>query len=831
MGEEIRASSFNDADFDRFKKSLKKETELLETWFKENKFSSFSGRAGFEIESWLVDEQLSPASINDVFLKNLDSPLASPELASFNVELNSTPCDLSGDALTRMQNELDENWKKCKETAAELNSDIVMIGILPTLDNDVLNLANMSKMKRYRALNREVLHLRKGKPLVFDINGVEHLRVTHRDVMMEAAATSFQIHLQVNQDNAVRLFNASIAITGPLLALSTNSPYLFGKDLWDETRIPVFEQAVAVGGYDGAAFGPIRRVTFGDCYIRESLFECFKENLEHYPILLPVELDNDETLAHLRLHNGTIWRWNRPLIGFDETGKPHLRIEQRVVPAGPTTVDAIANAAFYYGAVTALAELDEPIENQIPHSFARDNFYAAARFGLRSSQRWVDEEDINARDLILEKLLPLARQGLTSLGISMEDSDKYLGIIHDRVKSGRNGSTWQRSFIQKYGRNMHALTRAYITNQNSGEPVHRWHTQKIDEKTSTLTVLDEIPEGLLQAEAKDLHQYLSGPTLIRLQGRRKDVLFVSVLLHGNETTGWDAVRELLLKYQEEDLPRSLYLFIGNVVAAAEGLRVLEGQQDFNRIWKKDNQTAEGKMAAELLEILASVSLFAALDIHNNTGINPHYACINELESSFFHLATLFSRTVVYFRRPDSVLSLALSELCPATTIECGKAEDSHGREHAKEFINACLHLQDFPSHEVAEHDIDVFHTVATVKVAEGVDFGIEQTNATLNFIGNMDRLNFQEITPGTVLAHINCEDTACLQVINEEGDDVFEEYFSSEKGVLRFSVALMPSMLTLNEYIIRQDCLCYLMERLDYHKVKSVKNFTKGVKK
>jgi len=259
MGEEIRTSSFNDEDFDRFKDSLKKETKLLESWFKEKKFSSHSCRAGFELESWLVDEQLYPASINEAFLNKLNSPLASPELASFNVELNSTPCDLTGDALTRMQNELDENWKKCKKIAEELNSDIVMVGILPTLDNDVLHLANMSKMKRYRALNREVLHQRKGKPLVFDINGVEHLRVTHRDVMMEAAATSFQIHLQVNLDNAVRLYNASVAITGPLLALSANSPYLFGKDLWDETRIPVFEQAVAVGGYDGAAFGPIRR--------------------------------------------------------------------------------------------------------------------------------------------------------------------------------------------------------------------------------------------------------------------------------------------------------------------------------------------------------------------------------------------------------------------------------------------------------------------------------------------------------------------------------------------------------------------------------------------
>lgn len=752
MGEEIRTSSFSDTDFNRFKNSLIKETELLENWFKEKKFSSVSNRAGFELESWLVDEQLYPASINEIFLKNLNSPLASPELANFNVELNSTPCNLSGDALTHMQNELDENWLKCKKTAKELNSDIVMVGILPTLDNDVLHLANMSKMKRYRALNREVLHQRKGKPLVFDINGVEHLRVRHRDVMMEAAATSFQIHLQVNMDNAVRIFNASIALTGPLLALSANSPYLFGKDLWDETRIPVFEQAVAVGGYDGAAFGPIRRVTFGDSYIRESLFECFRENLEHYPVLLPVELENGDSLAHLRMHNGTIWRWNRPLIGFDESGEPHLRIEQRVVPSGPTTLDAIANAAFYYGAVTALAELDEPIENQISHSFTRDNFYAAAKFGLRSSQRWINDEDINAKDLILEKLLPLAHQGLTSLGISIEDSDKYLGIIHDRVKSGQNGSTWQRLFVQKHGRDMIALTKAYIKNQNSGVPVHRWHIQKVDEQVTALTVLDEIPEGLLQTKARDLHQHLSGPTLIRLQGKRKDVLFVSVLLHGNETTGWDAVRELLLDNKEDILPRSLYLFIGNVTAAAEGLRVLDGQQDYNRIWKKGNKTAEGKVAAELLNILASVPLFAAIDVHNNTGLNPHYACINELDKQFFHLATLFSRTVVYFRRPDSVLSLALSELCPATTVECGKAEDVQGTEHAKEYIHACLHLQTFPSHDVAQHDIDVFHTVATVKLLEGVDFGIENPSAKLNFIGNMDRLNFQELSAGTILA-------------------------------------------------------------------------------
>ena len=185
-----------------------------------------------------------------------------------------------------------------------------------------------------------------------------------------------------------------------------------------------------------------------------------------------------------------------------------------------------------------------------------------------------------------------------------------------------------------------------------------------------------------------------------------------------------------------------------------------------------------------------------------------------------HLATLFSRTVVYFRRPDSVLSLALSEICPSTTVECGKADNVQGTEHAKEFLDACLHLQHFPGHEVADHDIDVFHTVATVKVPEDIDFGIETSKSTINFIGNMDRMNFQELSAGTVLAHINCGKKLVLHAYNEEGEDVAEDYFSCDKDVLRFAVPLMPSMLTLDEKIIRQDCLCYLMERLDYQKLK-----------
>ena len=333
-----------------------------------------------------------------------------------------------------------------------------------------------------------------------------------------------------------------------------------------------------------------------------------------------------------------------------------------------------------------------------------------------------------------------------------------------------------------------------------------------------LTVLDEINDQLLDCAANELHRYLTGPTLFRLEGKRKEILFVSVLLHGNETTGWDAARQLLKKYQGE-LPRSLYLFVGNVAAAREGLRVLDGQSDYNRIWKDGDNLPETPVATRLFECISDVELFAAIDVHNNTGLNPHYACVNQLSSPFLHLATLFGRTVVYFIRPDSVMSMALSKYCPSVTVECGKPDDMAGTSHAMSFIDACLHLSSFPEHDVAEHDIDLFHTVATVKVLPDVDFAISDNSASLSFISDLDRLNFQELNAGTCIAYVKQSSASCLHVVNEQGDDVTDKYFYRDNDELRFLVPIMPSMLTLDEMVIRQDCLCYLMERMDYHNV------------
>lgn len=475
MGEEIPSSQFSAEDFARFQQALAEETALLRQYFDSGRLAPDGRVAGFELEAWLVDPQFRPVGCNEEFLHCLADPLASPELASFNVEVNSTPRPLEGLVFSAMHNELTDTWQRCGQTAAGLDARLVRIGILPTVENEHLNLANMSKMQRYRALNREVVRMRQGKPIVLDINGREHLRVTHRDVMLESAATSFQIHLQLAPDAAVRLFNASIALSAPLVALSANSPYLFGKDVWDETRIPLFEQAVAVGGFEGASFGPIRRVSFGTGYVRHSLFECFEENRQHFPVMLPVKLDEArDRFAHVRLHNGTIWRWNRPLVGLDEAGRPHLRLEQRVVPAGPTAIDEIANAAFFYGAVTELAHQPQPIEQQLEFDRARDNFYQAARLGLRAVVSWAEGRQVPIKELILKQLLPLARQGLDRLGVASADRDQYLGIIHERVQTEVTGAHWQRAYIAQHGHDMAALTAAYYERQQTDEPVHQW---------------------------------------------------------------------------------------------------------------------------------------------------------------------------------------------------------------------------------------------------------------------------------------------------------------------------------------------------------------------
>lgn len=473
MGQEIAGVSFTAKDFERFSDHLRDETSHLQELLSEAHLLHDTRYAGIELEAWLVDKAMRPAPINDAFLKLLNDPLANAELAKFNIEFNTEPVPLTGDALSQLHRQLQNAWSNASQQAQRLESELMMAGILPTLLQDDLNIFNMSDMNRYRALNEQILAAR-GKPVQLDISGEDHLKLTHHDVMLESAATSLQLHTQVAVNIAHHFYNASLIASAPMVAVCANSPFLFGHSLWQETRIPLFEQAIEAGGFAGAAHGPVKRVSFGSDYARHSIFECFEENLQHYPVLLPVDLgEASDQLEHLRLHNGTIWRWNRPLIGFIGA-KPHIRIEHRTPAAGPTITDMLANAAFYYGLSHALC--DRIIANGIELAFAdaRDNFYKAARYGLDTAIMDFDGSYQPLKQFILNTCLPLAEQGLDKLSIKSGDRNKYLKIIADRVEQHQTGSDWQRAFIAKNGKDFSRMSRYYLHHQQEGEVVSQW---------------------------------------------------------------------------------------------------------------------------------------------------------------------------------------------------------------------------------------------------------------------------------------------------------------------------------------------------------------------
>jgi len=327
--------------------------------------------------------------------------------------------------------------------------------------------------------------------------------------------------------------------------------------------------------------------------------------------------------------------------------------------------------------------------------------------------------------------------------------------------------------------------------------------------------LDYLPDGFLDCEATDLLALMDEPTLIHLEGRRRQPLFVSILLHGNEITGLHAMQSLLKKYQQQTLPRCLSLFVGNITAAQQGMRRLNGQSDYNRVWPGSDQpaSAETLMMQDIIDQMRKRDVFASIDIHNNTGINPHYGCVNVIDHRFFHLATLFSRTVVYFTRPVGVQSSAFANLCPAVTIECGKVGQQYADQHAMEFVDAALHLAEIPTHPIAEHDIDLFHTIAIVKVPVNVEFSFNDESADILLETDLDHMNFRELEAGTRIAKLSSDSAARLQAWDNDGKDISDELFSYTDNEITTKKPLMPSMLTLNEKVIKQDCLCYLMER------------------
>ena len=477
-----------------FSKALLKDLQALEKMLENGLIESGVRRFGCEQEMFLVNRAWRPAPVAMEVLERLDGEAFTTELARFNLEMNVEPMMLGGACLSTLQESIEELLDMAREAASEEGADVVLAGILPTLGKSDLTLDNISPMPRYYALNESLTRMR-GKAYRLQIQGRDELQIEHDSVMLEACNCSCQVHLQVDSTEFAPMYNAAQAMTGPVLAAAVNSPVLFGKRLWAETRIALFRQSIDTRSTSVHLREFSTRVRFGDRWVKESVAELFQEDIAQFRVLLAQETVEDpfEQLAAgdiprlqaLQLHNGTVYRWNRPCYGISE-GKPHLRIECRVLPSGPTVLDEVANAAFWIGLVLGAKHEYGDITERLSFDDAKYNFLTASRQGLDAGFRWVDGQSVTAPELILETLLPLARAGLEAY-VDRSEIDKYLGVIHDRVQSRGTGSDWMmRSLSEMEDRGsrserMTALTAAIANRQSERKPCHEWELAMLEE--------------------------------------------------------------------------------------------------------------------------------------------------------------------------------------------------------------------------------------------------------------------------------------------------------------------------------------------------------------
>lgn len=490
MGVEVSAQTYTREERQRYREKVRQNLDVFEEMLNHSSFHFDRPMTGMEIELNLVDENLDPHFHNAEVLKAIADPGYQTELAQYNIELNVKPRPLPGDSALELEHELRESLNAADEAAHKVGSRIIAIGILPTIMPEHYTGDWISANTRYAALNDSIFFAR-GEDILLDIEGPTGERVTRYadTIAPESACTSVQLHLQVEPSTFAAHWNAAQALIAPQIALGANSPFFFGKRLHAETRIALFKQATDTRPIELKNQGVRPRVFFGERWIT-SIFDLFEENVRYFPALLAETTDEDPVaklkagiapqLAELRLHNGTVYRWNRPI--YDIVGdKPHLRVENRVLPAGPTIVDTMANAAFYYGAIRTLARKERPIWTRMSFDACAQNFDAAARDGMDARLYWPGFGEIGAEELVLRHLLPLAHRGLEEWGVSKAVRDRYLGVIEGRCVSGVNGATWQTDAVaileasgMDRGQALHEMLRIYAERMNENEPVHTW---------------------------------------------------------------------------------------------------------------------------------------------------------------------------------------------------------------------------------------------------------------------------------------------------------------------------------------------------------------------
>ncbi|HEX5541652.1 MAG TPA: glutamate--cysteine ligase [Micromonospora sp.] len=472
----------------RYRQKVRRCLDIFALMLDDFRFDADRPTTGLEIELNLVDPSAEPAMRNAEVLANLGDPAFQAELGQFNLEFNVRPRLIEGSGFADYEADLQARLGHAEERAIKSDASIILIGILPTLTSRHLVLENLSADERYRLINQQIVAAR-GEDFGLDIRGVERLQAQSDSIAPEAACTSLQFHLQVAPDSFANYWNASQASAGVQVAIGANSPFLYGKQLWAETRIALFEQATDTRPDELKAQGVRPRVWFGERWIT-SIFDLFEENVRYFPSLLPICDDEDPVevfrnggvprLAELRLHNGTVYRWNRPVYDI-MAGRPHLRVENRVLPAGPTVVDMLANAAFYFGLARELAEDDRPVWSQLAFGMAEENFHAGARRGMAARIYWPRLGDVPVTELVRDVLLEKAHTGLDRFGVNPADRDRLLGIIEERCRVGRNGAVWQTEVVaaaERRGRDrvaaLHEMLHRYGELQRTNEPVHTW---------------------------------------------------------------------------------------------------------------------------------------------------------------------------------------------------------------------------------------------------------------------------------------------------------------------------------------------------------------------
>ncbi|MEV2256841.1 glutamate--cysteine ligase [Streptomyces sp. NPDC050147] len=494
MGEKVVARTFDLAERLRYRNKLKECLTGLRRLLDEERFDRPKNLMGVEIELNLAGPDGMPRMLNAEVLERIASRDFQTELGMFNLEVNIAPHRLGGRVLDRLAEELRTGLAYAHRKANEVNAGIVMIGILPTLAHHDLVSGNLSDVDRYALLNDQIVAAR-GEEFVLDIQGVERLTCTSASIAPEAACTSVQLHLQVTPGRFADVWNAAQAVAAAQVAVGANAPFLFGRELWRESRPPLFLQSTDTRPPELQAQGVRPRTWFGERWISDA-YELFEENLRYFPALLPLVDDEDPLealdggrvpqLSELVLHNGTVYRWNRPVYGI-AGGVPHLRVENRVLPAGPTVTDVIANAAFYYGVVRALAEEPRPVWTRLPFDAAARNFDTACRDGIEARLRWPRRGrsggivEVPAVALVRDELLPLAAAGLDAWGVEPADRDFYLGVIEERCRRRVNGASWQAATYHQALETglereaaLAATTRRYAELMHAGDPVHTW---------------------------------------------------------------------------------------------------------------------------------------------------------------------------------------------------------------------------------------------------------------------------------------------------------------------------------------------------------------------